>query len=86
MNEMPMLEEYFPGGNLEGGIRLANRLDWGLVVAKTDQGWTVSSGDRLILRTESRDALETFFYGMGMAYAVLPDEVFDALEAALKEI
>ncbi len=83
MNELPMLDAYFPGGKLEGGIQLANRLDWGLSVGKTEDGWAVSSGNKLIMRTNSQEALEAFFYGMGLAYAVLPPAVFDELEATL---
>jgi hypothetical protein len=78
-----MLEKYFPGGNLEGGIDLANRLDWGLSVRQAGEDYVVSSGDEPILRTESKDALQAFIYGLGLAYAVLPDELFKNLEAAV---
>lgn len=86
MNDLLMLERYFPEGNLEGGIELANRLDWGLTVRMAGESYVVSSGDEPILRTESKDALQTFIYGLGLAYAILPDTVFDNLESALKQL
>ena len=86
MNELLMLESYFPGGNLEGGIELANRLDWGLSVQMSGDEYVVSSGNEPILRTDSKDALQTFIYGLGLAYAILPDTVFNALEATLNEL
>jgi len=86
MNDLLMLDKYFPGGNLEGGIELANRLDWGLSVQMSGDGYVVSSGNEPILRTESKDALQSFIYGMGLAYAILPEGLFQSLEKALKEL
>ena len=86
MNELLMLEKYFPGGVLEGGIELANRLDWGLSVQMAGDSYVVSSGDEPILRTETKDALQAFIYGLGLAYAVLPEDLFISLETALEEL
>jgi hypothetical protein len=86
MNDLLMLERYFPEGNLEGGIELANRLDWGLTVKVAGDSYVVTSGDEPILRTDEKDALQSFIYGLGLAYAILPDELFSTLEQALKEL
>ena len=86
MNDLLMLEKYFPGGTLDGGIELANRLDWGLSVQMSGLEYVVSSGDQPILRTDSKDALQTFIYGLGLAYAILPEELFLSLESALEEL
>lgn len=86
MNDLLMLERHFPDGNLEGGIELANRLDWGINVRMAGDSYVVTSGDEPILRTDSKDALQTFIYGMGLAYAILPEELFNNLEAALKKL
>lgn len=48
--------------------------------------YVISSGDEPILRTESKDALQTFIYGLGLAYAVLPEDLFIGLEAALEKL
>ena len=86
MNDLLMLEKYFPEGSLEGGIELANRLDWGLSVQMAGDDFVVSSGNEPIIRTESKDALQSFIYGLGLAYAVLPEELFSSLEKALGEL
>jgi hypothetical protein len=86
MNDLLMLERYFPGGSLEGGIELANRLDWGLSVQRSGDDYVVSSGNEPILRTENKDALQSFIYGLGLAYAVLPEKLFVSLEKALGEL
>ena len=86
MNDLLMLDKYFPEGNLEGGIELANRLDWGITVQMAGEGYVVSSGDNPILRTEHKDALQSFLYGLGLAYAILPEKVFTSLEKALKDL
>lgn len=86
MNDLLMLDRYFPGGQLEGGIDLANRLDWGLSVQMAGDEYVVSSGDEPILRTDTKDALQSFIYGIGLAYAILPGELFQSLEQHLREI
>jgi hypothetical protein len=86
MNDLLMLEKYFPGEKLEGGIELVNRLDWGLSVQMAGESYVVSSGDEPILRTDTKDALQAFIYGLGLAYAVLPEELFNNLEAALHNL
>ena len=86
MNDLCMLEKYFPEGNLEGGIELANRLDWGISVQIAGDGFVVSSGDEPILRAEHKDAIQSFIYGLGLAYAILPEQVFSSLEKALKDL
>jgi hypothetical protein len=86
MNDLLMLERYFPKGNLEGGIDLANRLDWGITVSQAGDSFVVVSGDEPILRTDSKDALQSFIYGLGLAYAILPEKLFDQIEAALGDL
>lgn len=86
MNDLLMLERYFPGGSLEGGIELANRLEWGLSVQMAGNDFVVCSGNEPILRTESKDALQTFIYGLGLAYAILPEGLFTSLEQAIRDL
>ena len=86
MNDLVMLERYFPGGNLEGGVELANKLGWGLSVRMAGDGYVVTSGDEVILRVEDKDALQAFKYGIGLAYAILPEEVFESLVKELSDI
>ena len=86
MNDLVMVERYFPGGALEGGIELANKLGCGLSVRMSGDGYVVTSGEEVILRVDDKDSLQTFYYGIGLAYSILPEEVFNTLEKTLKEI
>jgi len=86
MNDLLMLDKYFPEGNLEGGIDLANRLGWGIFVQMAGDGYVLSSGDEPILRVDHKDALQAFIYGLSLAYAILPDEVFTSLEKSLRKL
>lgn len=86
MKDLLKLEEYFPGGDLLGGIELANRLDWGLSVKLSGKDWVVCSGGQPIYRTNNKESLHSFVYGLGLAYAVLPQKMFENLETSLKEM
>jgi hypothetical protein len=84
MQEMQWLN-HLPEGTLEGGIALANRLYWNIVWAEHEHRWYVWSGERLILETDSADAAQAFLYGLGLAYAVLPEGTFERLEYLVKQ-
>ncbi len=79
MQEMPWLESHI--GSLEKGIERINRYYWSLEVVEGTSGqqWFVKGGEAEIFRTDSRQALEAFLYGMCLAYAVIPDPLFDRL-------
>lgn len=79
MENLLKLEEYFPGGELLGGIELANRMDWGLSLQLSGEDWVVSSGGEPIYTTDCKKSLQSFVYGLGLAYAILPRELFDEL-------
>ncbi len=81
---MPMLR-YLPGGTLAGGIELANRLDWNVTWGNVGEEWYVKGGEKIILTTTSREALGTFLYGLGIAYALLPEDAFTMLEEEAKK-
>jgi hypothetical protein len=75
---------HLPGGTLEGGIEFANRLYWNITWAGNDQAWCVWAGEVLILRADSKEVAEAFLYGLGLAYGVLPEDIFHTLEHEVK--
>ena len=77
--------DHLPGNNLQGGIDLANRLYWSVTWQEHGAQWFVHSGEALIYKADSREAAEAFLYGLGLAYAVLPEDTFDHLEYLVKE-
>ena len=78
MQELAWLK-LLPDGTIEGGIELANRLGWNIGWAGTGTEWTVWSGEKTLLKGDSRQCAEAFLYGLGLAYAVLPPDAFDQL-------
>ncbi len=79
MQDMRWLD-HLPDGTLESGVELANRLYWDISWGQCGQQWCVWVGgveQHLLLRTNTREALDAFLYGLGLAYAVLPEDTFD---------
>ena len=41
-------------------------------------------GEKPIFCTDSREAVDAFLYGLGLAYSVLPEPVFEQLKEEVK--
>jgi len=39
-----------------------------------------------MLRTDSKEVAEAFLYGLGLAYAILPDAMFQSLERNMQHL
>jgi hypothetical protein len=85
MFEMPWLDR-LPGGTLDGAVELANRLYWAISVDEHQGRWVVRGGEVVLLRTDSRQTVEAFLYGLGLAYGAIAREAFEQLEACIKEL
>jgi len=80
MHELLWLD-HLPHGSIDGGVALANALDWHISVSDGGQPWCVFSGEKPVFCADSRAAIDAFLYGLGLAYAVLPEPVFANLQA-----
>lgn len=74
-----------PGETAEGGIEIANELYWNITAFPSGQEWYVYSGEKAVLHTDSREVVDAFLYGLGLAYAVLPEPVFTHLREEVKQ-
>lgn len=78
-------------GSLDDGIQRINRFHWFLSivqVASSDKEtpyWYVKGGEKVIFSADSREAVDAFLYGMSLAYAVIPDPLFDKLVEATND-
>jgi hypothetical protein len=74
-------------GTLEDGIQLINRFHWFLSVVevKGKPYWVVKAGEKVIFGADTRNAVDAFLYGMSLAYAVIPDSLFDQMVEATKD-
>lgn len=81
MQELLWLDEYFDE-NLDFGIDRANQLQWNLTIEKNkeSQNWQVIAGDQVVFEANTREPVDTFLYGLGLTYVVLPDDIFPNLK------
>jgi hypothetical protein len=87
MIKLNWLPNYF-NNNLYDGIERINKLKWNLSINyDEDHGiWGVASGEALIFKTDSKEALESFLYGLGLAYNVLPEDVLEQLKKNIEDL
>jgi hypothetical protein len=71
--------------SLEKGLELAGKLWWNISIQKTGDYWFVKDGEKPIFAAESRDAVDAFIYGLGLAYAGIPDDLLNDLANKLRE-
>lgn len=67
-------------GSLDKCVELSNDYFWNLVIFEgSDHKWYVKSGESTIFTADNRESLDAFLYGMGMAYAGIPEHLFEKL-------
>jgi hypothetical protein len=76
--------DHLPDGTIESGIELANQLYWNITVKTNGQKWCVWGGESVIFCADSRETVDAFLYGLGLAYSVLPESVFEQLKEEVK--
>mgnify|MGYP006274241655 CR=1 FL=1 len=59
---------------LHDAVELANKLLWEIAIIEKDNNWYVYSGEVALLCAQTKEAAESFVYGMAAAYKVLPAE------------
>ena len=62
-------------GTLEDGINLIDEFFWNITVENHNGEWFVKGGEKVLLHTDSKDTVDSFIYGMALAYTVLPEEL-----------
>lgn len=83
---MPNLQcwtELFPDESIEKGTQLLNELHWNIAVKQTPDFWTVHAGHQLLLKTTSKEAVETLLYGMALSYEAMPAPMLNELRKIL---
>lgn len=72
MQELKWLD-HLPEQSLAGGMRLLEQLRWHLSVNEEHGVWIVRTGDQPLLRADSKDSVDSFLYGLALAFSVLPE-------------
>ncbi len=74
MLEMSLLTSHFFQGEIGDALAMANDRGWHLAVTIQDKVWAIMCNGETILRTDNRDSLDAFLYGVGLTCAeLLPD-------------
>jgi hypothetical protein len=78
---------HLPDDSLESGIDVVNQLYWNITVFQGSESkiWYVMGGEKTILKTDSREVVDAFLYGLALAYSVLPPPVFDQLRDEVRK-
>lgn len=74
-----------PSRSLEGGVDLLNRFQWNMQIEQHGKEWTVSAGHKILMRSDSRETVDAFVYGLALAHALLPEPFSKKLEAFLRD-
>lgn len=75
MQKMPYLETHV--GSIENCITLIDRFYWNLTIAEKNGNWVVKGGEKPIFASDSREAVDAFLYGMGLAYSTIPEDYIE---------
>jgi len=85
MLENPFLDSHLPDG-ITSAIEIANKMWWNIEITKSDDEWCVWTGEVLTFRSKNHEAAEAFVLGLGLAYAVIPNDKFNNLIEDLRPI
>jgi hypothetical protein len=76
-------------GTIEEAKELINRFCWNLRIIEANGRWHVTTGGDKektpIFTADSREAVDSFIYGMALAYAGIPEHLFKSLENDIQE-
>ena len=78
--------DHLPEESLDGGLKMLNEIYWNISIEHQENGhWRVWAGDQSLLLTDSRDAVDTFIYGMALSWTVIPEHIFEQWKQEMKE-
>lgn len=71
--------------NLDKAKETANEFLWNITVTKLEETWIVRAGDRKILSSTDNAVVSAFLYGLGLAYACIPEPYYSQLKKDLND-
>ena len=73
------LADALPEKSFDGGIALLNSLEWNILLSNVNNTWLVYTGDKVMLRTDSKEVAEAFLLGMALSFAVLDSDIVESI-------
>ena len=80
MQQMHWLASHI--GSIEAATQIINQFGWELSVTEANETWYVSTGHQekyVIFTADTRDAVDSFLYGMALALVGIPSPLFEKL-------
>lgn len=80
MQTMDWLETHL--GSIDEALEVINQFSWDITLAESDGKWYVMAGKgekHTIFSADSREAVDAFLYGLGLAYIGIPSPFFEQL-------
>ncbi len=81
--EMHWLQSHL--GTLDDARELAKQFSWKIAVVERDGIWYVLDGEAKIFSSTDREQIDAFLYGLGLAYASIPEPYHSELKQKLAE-
>jgi len=76
MRELTLERSHLPGKTLEGAVEFLGGLHWHLGLSEKEGLFYLRTGETLVLKTDSRDVVDAFIYGLALASCTLPEPIF----------
>ena len=84
MRDFALEKTHLPGSSFSGALQLLADLHWNVRIEESDAVFYVLKGETIVLKTDSRDAVDTLLYGAALAYLSLPAPIFEQYTEYLK--
>jgi hypothetical protein len=75
----------FPKEQIEEGIKVLEKVYWSISIKQMNDILNVYAGEVLIFRTDSKEALNAFLYGMALTYVSIDQTIVDSYRMELKK-
>ena len=75
-------------GSIDEAVKVINQFGWNISIVEFDQQWYVMTGGaekHPIFRADSREVVDGFLYGMGLAYIGIPSPIFENMAAEVRK-
>lgn len=76
MRELTLEKSHLPEESFGGALSLLRDLHWFIRVEERSGFFYLLKGETVVLKTDSKDAVDTLLYGAALAYLSLPAPIF----------
>jgi hypothetical protein len=86
MQEMNWLESHI--GSIDDAVKVIDQFIWEISIIQSDKRWYVCTGSQekhVIFSADTRDAVDSFLYGMALALVGIPSPLFEKLVEDMAE-